>query len=371
MSDSAVTRAYASEVVSSAAQIDPTEWQALWPPDQEGRAYHLVQDHAGIVGFEFGYLLLRRAGRLVLIAPLYVADFDMRLALEGKALHWLTRAQRMWPGLMVWRTLFCGGFATERSVVAVAPDMAADQALWQAVDQALCSHAQQRKARMIVLKDFSAGDVDTTLRPLQALGYARSDALPMPVLHLPFAGIDAYLASLSGGTRTNLKRKQKQTESRGGLTVEVLQTIDSALAHQVHALYRQVYDRTDLHFETLTPAYFEGFGQHQPEQSVYFLYYAGQGDTRTLIGFNLCTVHDGRLMDKYIGMDYEQAHHYNLYFVSFLYNVQWCIAQGLDTYVLNQGGYELKTKFGATMQPLVHLTRMVNPVLNFFAARFA
>ncbi|MDT7837687.1 GNAT family N-acetyltransferase [Aquabacterium sp. OR-4] len=370
MSIRAVDMAYQTEVVATAAQVDAVEWRSLWPSEQEGRDYYMVQDQAGLPGFEFGYLLLRRAGRLVMIAPLYVADFDFRLAFEGKAQQRLARMQRVWPGLMVWRTLFCGGFATERSVIAVAADVAADPALWRAFDAALCAHARQKRARMIVMKDFAADDSDASLASLRVLGYSRSDALPMPVIDLPYKSLDEYLESLSTGTRKDLRRKQKQTNSRGGLIVEARQTIDPPLAQALHGLYRQVYNRSDLHFETLTPAYFEGFGRLQPEHSVYFLYFSGQNDSRQLIGFNLCTVHDGRLMDKYIGMDYSQAHQYNLYFVSFLYNVQWCIEHGLKAYVLNQGGYELKAKFGATMHPLMHMTRMVNPILNSLQARF-
>lgn len=363
---------YAADVVASAAQIPASEWAAIWPANDETREHCMIQDEARIPGFDFAYLRLQRDGRTVLLAPLYAADFDMRLALDKpEQQQWLARAQRLWPGFMVWRTLFCGGMATEKSVIGVAADVASDPALWRAFDSALRAHARRQRARMIVLKDFAQADAEVQLQPLSALGYARSPALPMPVLHLPFSSLDAYLDSLSTGMRKDLRRKQKQTEARGGVSLEVTSSLSGALAEQAHALYMQVHDRTDLHFETLTQRYFEGFGQHLPGRAVYFLYFAGQGEDRRLIGFNLCTVLGDRLMDKYIGMDYELAHQYNLYFISFLHNVQWCIAQGLKAYVLNQGGYELKSRLGATMQPLVHMTRMVNPVLNFFQSRFA
>jgi hypothetical protein len=57
--------------------------------------------------------------------------------------------------------------------------------------------------------------------------------------------------------------------------------------------------------------------------------------------------------------------------VSFLNNVRWCIENGKRTYMLSQGGYEVKQQLGARLIPLHTMTRIRNPVINWFATRFA
>jgi hypothetical protein len=83
-----------------------------------------------------------------------------------------------------------------------------------------------------------------------------------------------------------------------------------------------------------------------------------------LIGFNLL-LHDGRqLLDKFIGMDGERAREHNLYFVSWLYNLRWCLKHGIGLYEPGQAGYETKIRLGCRLLPNWYYFRHRNPLLN-------
>lgn len=351
--------------------IPRAQWDSLWPPDTEGYDFYAAQQDAGLDGFEFLYLTIHAGDTLVLVAPLFVARFDMGLAMDDRGRHWLSRARRVWPGLLVWQTLFCGSPVSEKGLVAIHPAHAGSAQLLQAFSKALRGLARQHRARMTVFKDFMDTDLPA-LAPLRGLGWFAGDSLPTAKLDIAFATLDDYLASLGYGTRKDLRRKQRKTDKLGGVQIEAVSDI-GPFVDEAYRLYRQVHDANALHFETLTRAFFVNFTRHLPGQTVFFLYWhtpPGTGQ-RQLVGFNFCLQHADRLVDKYIGMDYAVSRDLNLYFVSFLHNVQWCLDHGKSCYMLSQGGYPVKIQMGAQLIPLRTLTRLRNPVLNWFANRFA
>ena len=99
-----------------------------------------------------------------------------------------------------------------------------------------------------------------------------------------------------------------------------------------------------------------------PEETRFFLYRVNNN----LIGFNFCLIQKDALVDKYLGFDYTISQQYELYYISFLNNVQWCLDEGKKSYLLSQGGNSTKCRMGAKLVPLRALVRFVNPVITFF-----
>jgi hypothetical protein len=77
------------------------------------------------------------------------------------------------------------------------------------------------------------------------------------------------------------------------------------------------------------------------------------------------------LLAKYTGMDYSVSRDLNLYFIGLLSNIEWCIRHGKKSCVLGPGSYAVKQQMGARLVPLRTLTKIVNPVINWFPNRFA
>lgn len=352
----------------SVEQIPRADWESVWPPLAEGYDFYRCQESAGIAGFDFFYLGLYDGDAPVLLAPLFGTRFNMGLAMDDRWRERLQTWQRHAPWLLVFNTLFCGSPTSEKGVVAVREDWQGRPELFTAFDRALREVAARRGAWMTVFKDFMDADLDA-LASMKALGWFTGDGLPTAALDLPYADFEAYLASLSTGTRKDMKRKLKK--SGEAVRIEAVQDIEHCIA-EAHRLYMNVHDNGPMSFEVLTREFFLAFSRSMREHAVFFLYWLPQPEGgERLVGFNFCLQFEDRLIDKYIGMDYSVSRELNLYFVSFLNNVRWCIENGKRTYMLSQGGYEVKQQLGARLIPLHTMTRIRNPVINWFATRFA
>ena len=360
---------YSPTLFSSIVDIPKQQWDSIWTYPAEGYNFYLSQEKSNISGFEFSYLVIQDDDTVVLIAPVFIADFNFDLALAGLAQSALRRVQRLWPKFLVVKTLFCGALTSDKAVIAIHPEHRARHDLFAALDRALLAKARADGVDMITLKDVMATDAEQ-LAPLLSLGYSKSEGLPMTTLPIAFVGVEDYLSKLSPKTRKNLRRKLKEAQARGGVSTEAVTEIEH-LIDEVHTLYLNTQQRSNLKFGVLTKDFFLNQVKYMPDQAIYFLYWIKQGDTRRLIGFNLCLDRGDELMDKFIGMDYEYAKKFNLYFVSLLENVQWCIKHQKKFYVLNQGGYEVKGRLGATMLPMVHMSKVVNSFVNRLSIFFA
>ena len=360
---------YSHTLYSSIEDIPRPQWDSIWTYPPEGYNFYLSQEKSNISGFEFSYLVIQDDDTVVLIAPLFIADFNFDLALAGLAQRALRRVQRLWPRFLVVKTLFCGALTSDKAVIAIHPEHRGRPDLFAAFDLALVSKARAHGINMITLKDIMASDAQQ-LAPLLRLGYSKSEGLPMTTLPITFEGVEDYLAKLSPKTRKNLRRKLKEAETLGGVIIEEITDIQERI-DEIHALYLNVQQRSNLKFGVLTKNFFLNQVQYLPDQAIYFLYWIKQGNVKRLIGFNLCLNRGDELMDKFIGMDYEYAPKFNLYFVSLLENIKWCIRNQKKFYVLNQGGYEVKARLGANLLPMVHMSKVVNGFVNRLSTFFA
>jgi len=89
------------------------------------------------------------------------------------------------------------------------------------------------------------------------------------------------------------------------------------------------------------------------------------------VGWNLCFVHGGKLIDKYIGFAYPQARQHNLYFVSWMVNLEYAVAHGLQFYVAGWTDPEVKAQLGARFTFTRHAVYIRNPLLRALGRRCA
>jgi hypothetical protein len=83
-----------------------------------------------------------------------------------------------------------------------------------------------------------------------------------------------------------------------------------------------------------------------------------------LIGYNLCFVHNGMLLDKYVGFSYPAAREHNLYFVSWLHNLRYALERNLSHYVAGWTDPEIKRHLGASFTFTRHAVYIRNPLLR-------
>jgi hypothetical protein len=346
-----------SVVHPSITRISRDEWNGFFGGEAEGYDYYLTLENTGLKGFEFAYACIFVDQQLRLIAPLFRADLDLAIGVEGALAKALAAWRRLHRRSLVLRTLFVGSPFGEHTTIGVDGGQAERQALLHEMAAVARRHCREHRLSFIVFKDLRKPDADA-LQALAGLGFTRGESFPNIVLPLPYARIEDYLASLSHATRKDLRRKIRRAEA-AGITVQEVDNVEDRLA-EIYQLYLNTYYAGTVRFEKLTPQYFVEAGRRQRGQVRFFLFFLGG----RLVCFNLCFLHAGTLIDKFIGLDYSVARSCNLYFYTWYHNVAWCIRSGVRAYQVGQTDYEDKLRLGGQRVPLFFFARHENRVVN-------
>lgn len=303
--------------------------------------------------------------------PCFVAPFNLLTTADDALRRRVARLPlyRRWGRLLQWRTRFAGSTVSE-----YAP-------LPPGVAPAALAHGLQatygRECRLLIIKDIAqespllSAAENAHARELAdacaAAGYVLLEGQALAWVPIDFASTDEYLARLSAGRRKNIRRKLR---SRANLQIETVRTgaacfRDEAVLSGFYALFDNVYAQSEIHFDRLSAAFFRALLQDPDSGGVVFVYrHAGQ-----MIGWNLCYEYGGRLVDKYIGFAYPQAREQNLYFVSWMHNLDYAREHALTHYVAGWTDPAVKSFLGARMTFTRHAVYARNPLLRWLLRR--
>jgi predicted N-acyltransferase len=136
------------------------------------------------------------------------------------------------------------------------------------------------------------------------------------------------------------------------------------------SLYRETLAKAEYTLEELTPAYFSGVMRDPRHRALCATYWLGG----TLIGFNLVLRNRVCLLDKFFGMDAAAGREHNLYYLSWMENVRYCIEHGLARYQSGQGLEREKLRLGSRLAPnwlwYRHRNRLVDRMFAAFEHAF-
>ena len=311
--------------------------------------------------FDYFFLVLEdETGRVRAIQPLFFVRQNLTEGVAGPVRETIDRIRRKFPRFLTLKTLMVGCTAGEGHLGACRPE----DATWaaEALHSCLKEFARQSRAALVVLKDFPSSYREP-LRNFSSNGYTRVASMPATRLSLHHRGFDDYLASLGKATRKNLRRKFRATAQKAPIHCEVLSDV-TPWVEEIYPLYLQVYGRSKLHFEKLTPAYFCRLGQEMPERTRFFIW-RQEGKA---IAFSLCLVHNGTIYDEYLGLDYRVAYELNLYFYTLRDIITWALGQGLHSYCSSPLNYDPKLHLGCELVPLdlyvMHTGPLINPLFR-------
>jgi hypothetical protein len=337
------------------------EHSAAWPQafrDQlkDHRFYELVGTTL-TAGFEYFFLVLEDAEHEVrAIQPLFFVYQNLTEGLTGPLRQTVDRIRRKFPRFLTMKTLMVGCSAGEGHLGVCRPG----DGEWVAegLHNCLKDFARERRARLVVLKDFPSCYRES-LRSFSSNGYARIASMPATRLSLHHCEFEAYLSSLGKATRKNLRRKFRKSAQSAPITLEILNDA-TAVVDEIYPLYLQVYGRSKLRFEKLTPEYFCRLGREMPERTRFFVW---RQDGRA-IAFSLCLIHDGTVYDEYLGLDYSVAYELNLYFYTLRDIITWALRNGLRAYCSTPLNYDPKLHLGCELVPLDLYVMHTGPLLN-------
>ena len=305
--------------------------------------------------------------------PAFTAPFDLLTtaddALKARLLSlpfgkWFSRKLRL-------QTDFVGTTVSEYAVLPRGRDAATQAgALRRHAGRTMLTIVKDLPQDSPLLTDEDNAHARTLADALADAGFILVEGQALAYVPIDFASPQEYLAGLSKNRRSSLKRKLK---SRAQLAIKRIPT-GPAFAHDAmvdayYALFEAVYDQSEIHFDKLTRGFFAGLLRDEDNGGIVFEYRDAASDA--LLGWNLCFEHEGRLIDKYIGLSYPAAREANLYFVSWMVNLEYALERGLTNYVAGWTDPEVKAQLGASFTLTRHAVFIRNPLLRALGRRFA
>jgi len=348
------------KIVDNIDQIGQSQWDAVFGCIPESYNFFKALESSGFLEFRFYYLVMESANEIVLITPLFSADFNLDIAVEGWFSKFIKFLRKVFPRFLIIKTLFCGSPFGEYGVLGIKQGFKDDPGIISGLLQGIKDCGMRVNAPLTIFKDFLKQDT-LFLDALIQKGYSKVESFPTVVLELNFTSFDDYLKSLNNSDRKYLQRKLKQAYSRGKIEVKVIQDASGEI-DRIFQLYENTYRKGVTKFEHLTKDFFLQLSGDSNSRARFFLYYV---DGR-LAAFNLCFIYENLFIDKFVGFDYELSREFNLYFVSQAYNINWCLSNSLCYYYSGQTNYETKIRLGGKLVALYAYLKHKNMFFNFF-----
>lgn len=304
--------------------------------------------------------------------PAFVARFDLLTTADAP----LRKRVQSIPGFGWWgrllrpRTCFIGTTVSEYALFPAAADA---QAL---VHEWLADHAAQP---FLIIKDIpqasplldaaSNAQAQALCDAAERAGFILLEGQALAWVPIDFASGDEYLARLSASRRKDIRRKLR---ARDGLEIEAIATgsaffADAGNRAMFFSLYLEVFAQSEVHFDRLGSAFFDAVLQDARSGGIVFVY---RREGR-LIGWNLCFVQGDALVDKYVGFSYPAARDNNLYFISWMHNLQYACGHGLRRYVAGWTDPQIKAYLGAQFTFTRHAVRPRSRLLRFALRKLA
>jgi predicted N-acyltransferase len=322
---------------------------------KDGRYYEIVARSIR-QGFDYRYFALRdAAGEIRAVAPFFVLDQDLCAAMTG-ARPALAALRQLWPRFLTARTLMVGCAAGEGH-------LDGDEEMPHEVQVRLLRdwlpfHAERLGAHLVV-KEFPARYRDA-LACLLDDGYTRVPSYPMTRLDIDYPSFEAYVAdALSRKMRQDLRAKFRAAAAAPPIALTVTSDITPPIA-EVYPLYLQVFTRSKLRFEKLTPEFFCELGQRMPDKVRYFVW-TQEGRA---VAFSLCMVAGEDIFAEYLGLDYSCALDLHLYHYAFRDVVSWAMANGYRSFRSSGLNYDPKLHLRSRLDPLDLYVRHCSPMVN-------
>ncbi|HTQ30065.1 MAG TPA: hypothetical protein VMI53_02545 [Opitutaceae bacterium] len=349
------------EFVATSREIDDALWSACFPSPWEGRFWYQTLEACGLEDqFDFHYAVIKTGDRPVGIVPCFVHDVPVALVAPAPVAWCFNFLSRFFPRAGCQRTFFIGSPCADEGRIGLAPGAKPAEVIGP-LAEALRAKARALNAPMMVFKDFPAAD----LPALETLCGGKSDFFRMPSypgtrVRLPAPDKHAYLRALSGPHRHNLSKKLRRSKELLALETSIVDRPSDAELAEIFGLFMQTYERGKTKFERLNLRFFENIRGQAPARFIL------QRDPATgeLLTFMLVFSLGGRLINKFIGLDYRRAGRTFLYFRLFDAALDFAYATGAAELQSGQTGYRAKLDLGHELVPLFNLVRHENPLVH-------
>jgi predicted N-acyltransferase len=340
--------------------IPKEDWDRLFGKDNiEGWGFHKAIEESHLVNFSFRYLLVHRNAALVCIIPLFITDFSFATIIQGTLQISILLLQKIFPGFLRFKIIFVGNPIAEKLYMGISPEENFGEIINVALKK-LSAFAKDEKAGVLLFYNLTEKD-GLLAGSLERNGLSRMENFPNTILDIKARTLEDFIRGLGHSTRKDMRRKLRKAYSLSHLETEVPEDIDSFI-DEIYALYSTNFEKSDVHFEILNPEFFRNISRNIPDKAKFFI----TRDDKKIVAFNLCLINKDTCIDKIIGMDKEASKALNLYYVTFLHNIEWCIKNGIRYYVMGITDYHPKIRLGSSLVPLYIYVQFLSPLLRLF-----
>jgi hypothetical protein len=362
-----MTAAFAVSFVDSQAEIPAALWEACLPPPLEGRWWYEALEQSGLEDqFVFRYALLREGDRAVGIAPLFLMDVPLEIVAPPALLRLAKAVGRLFPSLLFQRTLFVGSPCADEGSVGLLPGVDR-RAAFLCLQRALDALARRLHRPMLVWKDFPRSYAEDLGWLAAETGLFPMTSFPGTLAQLPGPTREDYFAAMKGSRRRQLKKKLRVSAEAVAVDTAVLQHPTEAVLAEIFELFWKTYEHATTKFERLNKAFFARMAA-LPQAFFLTLREAATGE---LVAFMLCFDMGGRIINKYIGLDYSRPKEWSLYFRLWEAALDWSLARGASAIQSGQTGYAPKMEMGHKLIPLTNYCRHQNRIIHRLYAAVA
>ena len=336
-------------------------WQSAFEGKRKDHRYYEILEDT-IAGYDHRYFVIGDAdGNVRAVQPAFLLDQDLVAGVNHGAAAFVGAIRKVWPRFLMLRTLMVGCVAGEGHLDGPAEGHAGHA---RALAEAIVPEARRLKAPLIVLKEFPARH-RSDLAAFLGAGFARIPSMPMTKVNIGYASFDDYMAkALNSATRRKLRKKFKKAADAAPITMSVTSDV-SDIVGEIYPLYLAVYDRSKLHFEKLTEAFFCDIGRRMPD-IVRFFVWRQEG---RIVACTLCMLEGENFFAEYVALDYRVALDLHLWHYVVRDMTAWAIANGFRWFRSSGLNYDPKLHLRHRLDPLDLYVRHTSGVANALLKR--
>lgn len=348
------------DFVAGFRDIEEVLWLKCFPPPLEGRFWYQTLENSGLEDqFTFRYAVIRSEGEAVGIVPCFLHNVPISLVAPPAVAAAINFLSRVFPKIGIQRTLFVGSPCSDEGSIGLAPGVKlADVA--GVVGCAIRAEARRQKAPMVVFKDFPEAGLTALGELFTEEGFFPVVSYPGTVVTLTPPDKAAYLRALPHLQRHNFLKKLRRSTELLTLETRIVERPSDAELAEIHGLFQQTYEKGKTKFERLDRRFFESI-RDQPEARFILQRDPANGQ---LVAFMLVFCLGERVINKFIGIDYQRAGKTYLYFRLFDAALDFAYSCGAKELQSGQTGYRAKLDLGHRLLLLFNLVHHKNPLVN-------
>lgn len=354
-------------VKDSILEFNKKNWNACFVNILEDYDYLLTTEQAGIKGFQYYYITVQDDNKILAATSGFTTHYGLETTVQGVFKKILLAIKRVIPNFLTFSLSCLGSPETEINYLGFHPTINFEQkkVYLSMILEAFQKITKEKKINLLGIKDVP--DMEKSLWDECLKGEFKAiKGLPTGIRAVKEKNLDEYLKILTPKTRKDMQRKLKAKEN---IVIKTYTNID-LISKELTQMYYETKNSSELQFGELTEKFFKDILKNLTNKSLCFAYYI----KNYLIGFNLVLLNENVLIDKFFCMNKTEGRKYNLYFISWFHNVEYCIEKNIKTYQSGQSGYQVKLRLKSELLTnwiyFKHNIKLIDKLLKLFAPMF-